>query len=116
MRAAMQCPSTIAGTAGPTGDRGSNRKSPAENFRCSTHQRTLGSFHGLPLSIEPPYLCNTHGPVDKVWNRHGAELKKTALVNLFKLLFVNEDQAVVHDAVAQDACRRYRVEAVSGRK
>jgi hypothetical protein len=37
------------------------------------------SFHGLSLSIVPPYLGNTHGPVDKVRNRHGAELKEPAL-------------------------------------
>lgn len=53
----------------------------------------------MPLSIEPPYFGNTHGPVNKVRNSHGAELKQPALVNPLRLLFVNEDEAIAHDAV-----------------
>ena len=40
--------------------------------RIGIPRRTLRSFDRLSLSIKPPYLGNTHGPADKVRNRHGA--------------------------------------------
>src|ERR1700722_16139689 len=60
---------------------------------------TVRSFHWQPLKVIPPHLGNPHSPVDKVRNRHVAELKRPALLNPFKLLFVNEDQAIVHDEI-----------------
>ena len=48
------------------------------------------------MSIEPPYLGNAHGPIDKVRNRHGAE---PVLLHQFKILCLNQNQAIVHDAV-----------------
>ena len=75
------------------------RRNTSQADEIGIHEGWRGSLHAPALSIEPPYLGHTHGPVDKVRKRHGAVLKGPAPGNQLKLLFVNKDQAIVHDSV-----------------